>query len=86
MSEQAQTEKPLTETQALRVEQAVAEEATYGSLPLLGRERTWGTGDFSWVTISLAIADWAFLTGGATVLLVGFTDGIAAMLIGTSAM
>ena len=84
MSEQAQTEKPLTETQALRVEQAVAEEATYGSLPLLGRERTWGTGDFSWVTISLAIATWAFLTGGATVLLVGFTDGIAAMLIGNS--
>ena len=74
----------MTETQAVRVEQAVAQEATYGSLPLLKRERVWGAGDFSWVTISLAIATWAFLTGGATVLLVGFVDGVAAMLIGNS--
>lgn len=66
------------------VEQAVAAEATYGSLPLLREERVWGAADFSWVTISLAIATWAFLTGGATVLLVDFTDGIAAMLIGNS--
>lgn len=74
----------LTETQAIRVERAVAAEATYGSLPLLKQERVWGAGDFSWVTISLAIATWAFMTGGSTVLLVGFTDGIAAMLIGNS--
>ena len=66
------------------VEAAVAEEATYGALPLTKKERVWGAGDFSWVTISLAIATWAFLTGGSTVLLVGFTDGIAAMLIGNS--
>ncbi|GAB2568952.1 purine-cytosine permease family protein [Leucobacter ruminantium] len=66
------------------VEQEVAAEATYGSLPLLKSERTWGAGDFSWVTISLAIATWAFLTGGATVLLVGFVDGVATMLIGNS--
>ena len=66
------------------VEQQVAKEATYGSLPLTKAERVWGAGDFSWVTISLAIATWAFLTGGSTVLLVGFTDGIAAMLIGNS--
>lgn len=77
-------ERELTETQALRVEQAVAAEATYGALPLLKHERVWGAGDFSWVTISLAIATWAFLTGGATVLLVGFVEGIAAMLIGNS--
>ena len=66
------------------MEQAVAAEATYGSLPLLREERVWGAADFSWVTISLAIATWAFLTGGATVLLVDFADGIAAMLIGNS--
>lgn len=78
-------EKPeMTETQAVRVEQEVAREATFGSLPLLKAERVWRAGDFSWVTISLAIATWAFLTGGSTVLLVGFTDGIAAMLIGNS--
>ncbi|WP_282826071.1 purine-cytosine permease family protein [Gulosibacter sediminis] len=66
------------------IEQAVASEATYGSLPLLKHERVWGSADFSWVTISLAIATWAFLTGGSTVLLVGFTEGISAMLIGNS--
>lgn len=76
--------EPAGEAQAVRVEEAVAAEATYGSLPLLKKERVWGAGDFSWVTISLAIATWAFLTGGATVLLVGFGQGIAAMLIGNS--
>ena len=65
-------------------EQDVAKEATFGSFPLLKHERVWSAGDFSWVTLSLAIATWAFLTGGSTVLLVGFTDGIAAMLIGNS--
>jgi NCS1 family nucleobase:cation symporter-1 len=67
-----------------QVTSVVEEQATYGTLPLLKRERVWKAGDFSWVTLSLAIATWAFLTGGATVLLVGFTDGIAAMLIGNS--
>ncbi|MEJ6489894.1 cytosine permease [Leucobacter sp. USCH14] len=74
----------LTETQAVRVEAAVAEEATFGSLPLTKSERTWRAADFSWVTLSLAIATWAFLTGGSTVLLVGFGDGIAAMLLGNT--
>lgn len=69
---------------AASVEAEVSKEATYGSLPLLKAERSWSAGDFSWVTLSLAIATWAFLTGGSTVLLVGFTDGIAAMLIGNS--
>ena len=77
-------EPAITETQALRVERAIANESTYGSMPLRKAERVWGAGDFSWVTISLAIATWAFLTGGATVLLVGFLEGIAAMLIGGS--
>ena len=74
----------LSVDQAYSADKAVSDEATYGSLPLLKKERTWGAADFSWVTISLAIATWAFLTGGSTVLLVGFTDGIAAMLIGNS--
>ncbi|MBK0421550.1 cytosine permease [Leucobacter sp. CSA2] len=67
-----------------QAEQDVAKEATYGSFPLLKQERIWSAADFSWVNLSLAIATWAFLTGGSTVLLVGFTDGIAAMLIGNS--
>lgn len=67
-----------------RVDAALAEEATYGSLPLLKHERTWSGRDFSWVMLSLAIATWAFLTGGSTVMFVGFTDALAATLIGNS--
>ncbi|MET1153212.1 cytosine permease [Arthrobacter sp.] len=58
--------------------------ATYGSLPLLKRERIWSGWDYTWVNVSLAIATWAFLVGGSTALLVGFQDGIAAMIIGNA--
>ncbi|MGO1570463.1 MAG: purine-cytosine permease family protein [Canibacter sp.] len=78
------TPEPLADKKLNSIEASVAEESTYGVLPLLKNERSWGSADFSWVTISLAIATWAFLTGGATVLLVGFIDGIATMLIGNS--
>ncbi|MBJ2119511.1 cytosine permease [Arthrobacter sp. MSA 4-2] len=55
-----------------------------GSLPLLLRERIWNGSDFTGVNISLAIATWAFLVGGSTALLVGFQQGIAAMVIGNA--
>ncbi|WP_371029905.1 cytosine permease [Pseudoclavibacter sp. JSM 162008] len=58
--------------------------ATFGSLPLLKKERIWSGWDYSWVNLSLAIATWAFLVGGSTALLVGFQDGIAAMVIGNA--
>jgi NCS1 family nucleobase:cation symporter-1 len=64
------------------MQQEVQQAGTYGSLPVLKNERVWGFGDFTWVNISLAIATWAFLVGGATALMVGFQQGILAMIIG----
>lgn len=61
-----------------------AQEATFGSLPVTRSERVWNFADFTWVNIGLAIATWAFLGGGATALLVGFRDGLLAMLIGNA--
>jgi NCS1 family nucleobase:cation symporter-1 len=58
--------------------------ASLGSLPLLKRERIWNGTDFTGVNVSLAIATWAFLVGGSTALLVGFQQGIAAMIIGNA--
>lgn len=62
----------------------VDQASTFGSLPLLMRERIWSGWDYTWVNLSLAIATWAFLVGGSTALLVGFQDGIAAMVIGNA--
>lgn len=59
-------------------------EQVFGTFPLLKGERTWSALDFTWVNTALAIATWAFLVGGSTALLVGFKDGIAAMLIGNA--
>ncbi|EXF23933.1 thiamine permease [Nesterenkonia sp. AN1] len=59
-------------------------EHIYGTFPLLESERKWSGWDFTWVNTALAIATWAFLVGGSTALLVGFKDGIAAMLIGNA--
>lgn len=70
----------MSETQA-----AVRQAGTFGSFPVLKNERVWGFGDFTWVNISLAIATWAFLVGGATALMVGFGEGILAMIIGNVA-
>lgn len=63
---------------------ATSDSASLGSLPLLTRERIWNGTDFTGVNISLAIATWAFLVGGSTALLVGFQQGIAAMIIGNA--
>ncbi|WP_026373094.1 purine-cytosine permease family protein [Agrococcus lahaulensis] len=62
----------------------LAEEHVFGTFPLLKRERSWSALDFTWVNTALAIATWAFLVGGSTALLVGFQDGIAAMIIGNA--
>ncbi|WP_342038155.1 purine-cytosine permease family protein [Brevibacterium ammoniilyticum] len=60
------------------------QEHIYGTFPLLKSERTWSGWDFAWVNTALAIATWAFLVGGSTALLVGFADGVAAMIIGNA--
>lgn len=62
----------------------LAREHVFGTFPLLKHERTWSALDFTWVNTALAIATWAFLVGGSTALLVGFQDGVAAMLIGNA--
>ncbi len=66
------------------VESQVEVESTLGSLPVTENERLWGFWDFTWLNVSLAIATWAFLIGGATALMVGFTEGVAALLIGNT--
>lgn len=63
-------------------QKAVRQAGTFGSLPILKAERVWGFSDFTWVNVSLAIATWAFLVGGATALMVGFSQGVLAMIIG----
>jgi len=66
------------------INQKIRQESNLGALPLTEKERLWGFSDFFWVNISLAIATWAFLSGGATALMVGFSEGFSAMLIGNT--
>lgn len=73
-----------TQADASRVSEELNREHIYGTFPLLKSERTWSGWDFTWVNTALAIATWAFLVGGSTALLVGFVDGVAAMLIGNA--
>lgn len=67
-----------------RPDRAQLNTASLGSLPLLRNERIWNATDFTGVNVALAIATWAFLVGGFTALLVGFQQGIAAMIIGNA--
>ncbi|RST58964.1 hypothetical protein D5F11_015075 [Siminovitchia terrae] len=53
-------------------------------LPLLPKERTWGSFDFSMVNIGLAIATWCFLIGGTLSLFVGLKMGLIATLAGNT--
>lgn len=50
--------------------------------PTLPGERIWGFWTFTSVNIGLAIATWAFLTGGTIALFVGVKEAIAAGIIG----
>lgn len=58
--------------------------ALFETLPLVGRERRWSFVDVLAVNTGLAIATWAFLFGGATAQLVGFVDGVLAILLGSA--
>jgi nucleobase:cation symporter-1, NCS1 family len=51
-------------------------------LPTLRSERIWGFWSFTSVNIGLAIATWAFLTGGTLAVFVGVETAIAAGVIG----
>ncbi len=59
-----------------------AGDAGTSDLPTLAHERIWGFWAFTSVNIGLAIATWAFLTGGALALFVGARTAIAASIIG----
>jgi len=61
---------------------AEADLALAETLPLTRADRTWSFLDVLSVKSGLAIATWAFLFGGATAQLVGFRDGVLAMLFG----
>lgn len=50
--------------------------------PTLPHERIWGFWSFTSVNVGLAIATWAFLTGGTIALFVGVEEAIAATIIG----
>jgi NCS1 family nucleobase:cation symporter-1 len=54
----------------------------FTELPVLRHERIWGFWQFSSVNVGLAIATWAFLTGGTVALFAGVKTAIAATLIG----
>lgn len=58
--------------------------ALHETLPLVAAERRWAFVDVLSVKTGLAIATWAFLFGGATAQLVGFVDGLFAILIGNA--
>lgn len=57
----------------------------FTELPVLRHERIWGFWQFTSVNVGLAIATWAFLTGGAIALFVGIKTAIVATVIGNLA-
>lgn len=59
-----------------------ADDAAENELPLLRAERIWGFNKFSGMNVSLAIATWAFLQGGAVALYVGAKEAIVSIVIG----
>ncbi|MBN2566060.1 MAG: cytosine permease [Candidatus Eisenbacteria bacterium] len=57
-------------------------DAMFGIVPLVRKERIFGFLDMTFVLSALAIATWAFLTGGDMAFFVGFEAGVAAMVLG----
>lgn len=60
----------------------IGDSAAENELPLLKSERIWNFRKFSGMNITLAIATWAFLQGGAVALYVGAEAAIASIIIG----
>src|SRR5699024_11744396 len=61
---------------------SLGDEAAENERPLLRQERIWTFRKFTGVNISLAIATWAFLQGGAVALYLGAKAAIASIVIG----
>jgi NCS1 family nucleobase:cation symporter-1 len=60
------------------------QEGAFGLLPILPKERIWGSVDFAMVNIGLAIATWCFLIGGTLSSFVDLKMGFAATLAGNT--
>src|SRR5699024_5359072 len=69
---------PLTE----RITTREIQETGSNFLPLIRSERIWNFGRYTWVNVSMAIATWAFIQGGAVALYVGAKEAIASIIIG----
>ena len=67
---------------AVPVQPAGLGDGTTSDLPMLTSERLWGFWSFTSVNVGLAIATWAFLSGGTLALFVGAETAIAASVIG----
>ncbi|MBA0126576.1 cytosine permease [Haloechinothrix sp. YIM 98757] len=63
-------------------DRAAATAGEFTELPVLPGERIWGFWKFTSVNVGLAIATWAFLTGGTIAMFVGIRTAIAATVIG----
>ncbi|MGY1813597.1 purine-cytosine permease family protein [Blastococcus sp. SYSU D00820] len=61
---------------------AISSDSGTSDLPTLATERIWGFWSFASVNIGLAIATWAFLSGGTLAVFVGAETAIAASVIG----
>ncbi len=71
-----------TRTEATSATGPAGHETGTSELPTLPGERIWGFWSFTSVNVGLAIATWAFLTGGTMALFVGVKEAIAASIIG----
>ncbi|MEX5720312.1 hypothetical protein [Geodermatophilus maliterrae] len=60
----------------------ISTDAGTSDLPTLASERIWGFWSFTSVNVGLAIATWAFLSGGTLAVFVGAETAIAASVIG----
>lgn len=69
---------PITE----RITTRSFEQTNRGFFPLVRAERVWNFQRYTWVNVSMAIATWAFLQGGAVALYVGAEAAIASTVIG----
>ena len=71
-------ERPLTE----RITTRTIERTDRSYFPLIKSERVWNFQKYTWVNVSMAIATWAFLQGGAIAMYVGAEAAIASTIIG----
>ncbi len=70
------------DSEANRLHSPEQEDSTFGRLPLLIKEREYGTASAHTTCFAYAIATWCFLTGGFVAELVGAVQGIVCLIAG----